>query len=65
MVINRKTGDTVRFVNSVFGKLGRHRDYDPRIIGKLGELFDIDEERRQHKNTGIGDSVIIKEANLN
>ncbi len=39
-VTNRETGDTVRFVNSVFGKIERHRDYDPRLIGKLGELFE-------------------------
>lgn len=45
-VINRKTGDTVRFVNSVSGKIEKHRDDDPGLIGELFEkavfLFDED-----------------------
>jgi hypothetical protein len=39
MAENRETGDDVQFVNASFGKIERHRDYDPRLIGRLGYLF--------------------------
>lgn len=39
-VTNSQTGDNVQFVNSVFGKIARHKEYDPRLIGQLATLFE-------------------------
>ena len=37
---NRHSGDEICFVNGSFGKIKRHNNYDPRIIGSLKELFE-------------------------
>lgn len=39
-VTNLDSNETVRFVHSAFGKLIRHKEYDPRQIGRLAELFE-------------------------
>ena len=39
-VTNRETGDEVQFVNAAFGKIERHKGYDPRLIGQLAGLFE-------------------------
>ena len=38
-VANSDTGMSVDFVNAAYGKIIRHREYDPRLIGALKELF--------------------------
>lgn len=40
IVVNKETGMAVEFVNSTFGKIERHRGYDPRFIGQLHHLFE-------------------------
>lgn len=37
---NKQSGDKVWFGNGAFGKIVRHNNYDPRIIGSLKELFE-------------------------
>ncbi len=43
-VTNKETGDKVQFVNSAFGKIERHKNYDVRLVGQLEKLF---------KNSGV------------
>lgn len=38
-VKNKETGMMVDFVNKSFGKISRHKGYDPRLIGSLERLF--------------------------
>ena len=38
-VTNKETGDKVQFVNSAFGKIERHKNYDVRLVGQLEKLF--------------------------
>ncbi len=38
-ITNVETGDDVQLVNAAFDRIVRHRDYDPRLVGGLKELY--------------------------